>query len=115
VLAQFAPLAAWLAECDERARELGAWMDRLREDEAERHRQALPATILGRIRAAGYDLTVDAKGHLLASPGAPLEQLGDGNGLEIYAQRRDEFVAILRTEAAAAKAEAKRLAPVVIA
>ena len=105
--------AAWAADRDKAAAALQAKIDRTREAEVERWRQGRPAAILAALRASGHDLTLDSKGRILAVPGAPLA--GVGGGLSIYPDRKAEFVAILKAEAEVAGAEAKRLAPVVVA
>jgi hypothetical protein len=112
ILDKYPAIAGWLLARDERNAQLQARADQNRKSEAERFRQALPAMILARLRAAGFDLSVDAKGRLLASAAAPLDQ---GFGVDVYKERKQEFVAILKAEAEAAAAEAKRLAPVIIA
>jgi hypothetical protein len=112
ILGKRPALADYMVDLDERDVQLQARADRHREAVAERVSAELPAKHLARIRAAGFDLLLDAKGHLLASPGAPLDQ---GFGVAIYTERKAEFVAILKAEADAAAAVAKRLAPVVIA
>ena len=112
VLDRHPALAAWMVEVDERMAQLQTRIDASAANAAERHREQLPAMHLERIRAAGFDLFVDAKGRLMAAPGAPLDQ---GHGVAIYTERKAEFVALLRAEAEAAAADAKRLGPVVIA
>ncbi|WP_428484604.1 hypothetical protein [Rhodopila sp.] len=104
-------LLAWFATHEAKKSELQARMDASREREAEQAREAIPALCLSRLREAGYDLTLDKQGRLCAAPGAVLDV---GFGTDIYRDRKTEFVAILKAEAEAAAAEAKRLAPVPI-
>ena len=105
-------LRAWMAEKDERAAQLQARIDLNAANMAERVRAGLPALHLSRLRAAGHNLMLDGKGRLLTTPGAPLDQ---GYGVGIYAERKSEFVALLKKEAEEEAAEAKRMAPVVLA
>lgn len=104
-------LAQWSVEKDEIAADLQRRIDHNAANLAERIRAALSATLLGRIRAAGHDLSLDGKGRLLATPGAADAVVG---GMETIREHKQALTVILKAEAEAKATEAARLAPVLV-
>jgi len=104
-------LAAWHLETDALAVLADTAAREAAVAKAERDHAARPALVLGLLRASGVDLTLDSNGRLCAPAMAILDV---GFGEDIFTDRRADFVAILRAEAASAAAEAARHQPVPI-
>lgn len=99
-----AVLAAWLAERDKREAEL----ERIQAGERAREYDQVPRHILAQLRSRRIELTLQPEGTITCQQGAALTP----HELRTIADRKEDFVAILKAEAAE---KAARERPVVLA